>query len=475
MIFHHKISDLKAIKKWSKYSIFRIISEDRPPRDEPGSRMKVLKFLLENETDFKNTTKAWIVNSFIDLSARQEFIDLLIKHNMYFIVIPWNRPRYLKSSGRHAKITAAIGINRARNLAIKHGHLISEFTAVLDGDCFFTDNQWTDITDKIEEDQLSVARRHYSIPCSRSTIEHALSSDKAMLLAEPMPVFRHDSKIWFDNNIPFGQSDKLDFLFRLNHSKEIGHHHEMIDESLCKCLGLVHHISGSKYETEENMTLRLSLREKSLDTLLNKLDHLVFPPKLPNDYWKKIQGYFDFQGLYSHFAFNHSSGSKFVEIGSWLGASTCYLATEILNRKKDITLYAVDTWEGSDEPDHIKKIKSMGGPDALFDKFKNHMEASGVSNVVKPLRMTSIEASKRFEDNSLDVVFIDASHRYGDVLNDIKHWYPKVKSNGGKIAGHDYVAGNTVSEHGVVKAVHKFFQGKNLEISTGGRTWLHHK
>lgn len=462
------------VQQWSKYSIFRILSEDCPPRDEMGSRMKVLKFILENEENFENTTKGWIVNSFIDRSIRQDFIDLLVSKGMYVVVIPWARQKYNEAKTRREKINAAIGINRARNLAIEHGHLLSNFTFVLDGDCFFTKEQWMDVTQKIEEDQKTSQRRHYSVPCSRSTFEHALKSSAPLLLAEPMPVFRNDSQIKFDEMLPFGQGDKLEFLFRLNHKKEQGRHHEMINESLCKCFGLVHHLSGSNYEIEIDQKLRVSLREQSVDNLLNRLDNYQIPNRKPNTFWKTIQGYFDFQGLYSHFAFDHPSGSQFVEVGSWLGASTCYWANEIKNREKNIKVYAVDTWRGSDEDVHRQQIKQMGGDEALFNKFKLNIKNGGVDDIVTPIRMASVEASKLFEDESLDVVFIDASHKYQDVLEDLKSWFPKVKK-GGKIAGHDYVPSHKISVAGVIRAVNEFFKGKNLEISPAGRTWLHHK
>lgn len=463
-----------AHNHWKKYSIFRILSEDSLPRDEIGSRMKVLKFILENEENFDNVTKGWIVNSFIDRNVRQEFIDLLISKGMYVVVVPWARKRYAEARNRNEKINAAIGINRARNLAIEHGHLISNFTFVLDGDCFFTNRQWQDITEKIEEDQRISQRRHYSVPCSRSTFEHALKSSEPLLLAEPMPVFRHDSEMKFDESIPFGQGDKLQFLFKLNHRREQGRHHEMVNDSLCKCFGLVHHLSGSQYEIEENQSLRTNLRDQSLDHLINRLDNFKPPIRKPNTYWQTIQGYFDFQGLYSHFAFDHPSGSRFVEVGSWLGASMCYLATEVKNREKNIEIFAVDTWRGSDEEAHRQEISKMGGEDVLFARFNAHLKNAGVDHLVKPLRMTSVEASKLFADESLDVVFIDASHKYKDVLEDLRHWYPKVKK-GGKISGHDYVPSHKMSVSGVIKAVNEFFKNKNLEISPAGRTWLHHK
>ena len=60
-----------------------------------------------------------------------------------------------------------------------------------------------------------------------------------------------------------------------------------------------------------------------------------------------------------------------------------------------------------------------------------------------------------FEDNSLDFVFIDASHEYEDVKNDILAWLPKVK-RGGILAGHDYYV-NQDWFSGVKKAVNEIF------------------
>jgi len=71
-----------------------------------------------------------------------------------------------------------------------------------------------------------------------------------------------------------------------------------------------------------------------------------------------------------------------------------------------------------------------------------------------PIRKPSIEAANQFQDHSLDFVFIDASHEYEDVKNDIKAWLPKVKKNG-ILAGHDYYTGEQNYHPGVKKAVHE--------------------
>ena len=194
----------------------------------------------------------------------------------------------------------------------------------------------------------------------------------------------------------------------------------------------------------------------------------------PNVNWQKIQGWFDFRGLYSHFGWQLKDGDTFVEVGSWLGASAVYLAQEFVNRQKNIHLFCVDTWQGSNELEHKQKIAQLGGNENLYKKFLDNINESGLKNKIKSIRKSSIEASNDFEDNSLSVVFIDASHVYHDVINDLKSWYPKVKK-GGIIAGHDYYPSHPISDIGVVPAVQKFFKDKNLETCPAGRTWLHRK
>lgn len=54
------------------------------------------------------------------------------------------------------------------------------------------------------------------------------------------------------------------------------------------------------------------------------------------------------------------------------------------------------------------------------------------------LRETSEEACKRFDDESLDFVHIDAVHRYDHVIADLFRWWEKIIP-GGVLSGHDFV------------------------------------
>jgi len=146
------------------------------------------------------------------------------------------------------------------------------------------------------------------------------------------------------------------------------------------------------------------------------------------------ENWFTYPKLYSWFVQQMPSGSKIVEVGAWKGKSIAYLAVEVINSGKDIKIDAVDTWEGSPEsPDHLQDVYIKTG--RLYQLFLSNI--APVAHVINPIKMKSVDAANTYEDNSLDVVFIDACHTYECVKEDILAWYPKVKV-GGYISGHDY-------------------------------------
>ena len=59
------------------------------------------------------------------------------------------------------------------------------------------------------------------------------------------------------------------------------------------------------------------------------------------------------------------------------------------------------------------------------------------NNSVEIVTNTSVEYSKFVDNNSIDLVYIDADHDYESVKQDLNVWFPKVKT-GGFITGHDY-------------------------------------
>ncbi len=123
----------------------------------------------------------------------------------------------------------------------------------------------------------------------------------------------------------------------------------------------------------------------------------------------------------------NSGGKVFVELGSWLGLSTRIIASAIPN---DAKLYAIDTWKGS------PKLMNDTRLPKLYETFLSNCIRSGLAHKIYPIRMTTNEAAKIFH-RKIDFLFIDASHTYEAVYNDIMNWYPKLSENG-VICGDDW-------------------------------------
>lgn len=174
------------------------------------------------------------------------------------------------------------------------------------------------------------------------------------------------------------------------------------------------------------------------------------------------ENWFGYENFYSDIVNKFESGSHFVEVGVWKGMSACYMAVEIINSKKEIKFDCVDTWEFVETSSEISEEKFEN----LYNIFLTNIKP--VRHVINIVKSLSWDAAARYEDESLDFVFIDAGHDYNSVMNDLKSWYPKVKF-GGIIAGHDY------HYHcGVYPAVNEFFKEKN-GINQIGACWVYEK
>lgn len=170
-------------------------------------------------------------------------------------------------------------------------------------------------------------------------------------------------------------------------------------------------------------------------------------------FYKSIKGWFDFEDIYNFAVFfsHHNISSNFIEIGSFKGKSASYMGVEIIKSGKPINFYCVDTFISTDDGLSFRKN---------FDK-----NISLVSEVIKPLEMTSEKASKLFSNNIFDFIFIDADHSFDGVYNDLCRWYPKLKNNG-IIAGHDYDFPQCK------RAVDMFFGKLSMEVESIGKSWM---
>ncbi|HUI06237.1 MAG TPA: class I SAM-dependent methyltransferase [Verrucomicrobiae bacterium] len=123
-------------------------------------------------------------------------------------------------------------------------------------------------------------------------------------------------------------------------------------------------------------------------------------------------------------------GATIVEIGSFKGRSTCCLAYGCRGSKKHV--FAIDTFAGNDSD--FKEGVTFRGT-GYFDVFWSNLETRGLSSYVTPWRGQSRDAAKEWM-TPIDLLFIDGSHQYEDVLADFEDFFPHVKP-GGIIAFHD--------------------------------------
>jgi hypothetical protein len=154
-----------------------------------------------------------------------------------------------------------------------------------------------------------------------------------------------------------------------------------------------------------------------------------------------------------------------VELGCWKGRSSSCLGVEIINSGKEIELFCVDSWYFT--PDTEQPVSSQEEFDKVYSEFLQN--TLPIKDVLKIIRNPSFEAVKLFQDNSIDFMFIDASHYYKDVKLDNKLWLPKIKE-GGIIAGHDYF---TSVHPGVKQAVDECFP--DVETIPEQNVWFYKK
>jgi Methyltransferase domain len=119
-----------------------------------------------------------------------------------------------------------------------------------------------------------------------------------------------------------------------------------------------------------------------------------------------------------------------IEVGSWLGASTRYIAASMAD---DGVLYAIDTWLGS--PQEAVHLQDSRLP-YLYQLFLSNIKHAGLCHKVVPIRMTSQEASNALNVKA-DLIYLDGAHDTQSVCNDILSWYPHLNPYG-IICGDDW-------------------------------------
>ena len=162
--------------------------------------------------------------------------------------------------------------------------------------------------------------------------------------------------------------------------------------------------------------------------------------KLPS-HFNSVKGFIDHNEgicLYNY-ALNSSKKGPILEIGSYCGKSTIYIATAA--KKYSGCVYSVDHHTGSEENQvgweyhDIELFDEETGRINSFPEFMRNLRKANLLDTVVPIVSDSSLVS-RYWKIPLSMVFIDGGHTMEAAFNDLNNWKDKI-IKGGILAIHD--------------------------------------
>lgn len=144
---------------------------------------------------------------------------------------------------------------------------------------------------------------------------------------------------------------------------------------------------------------------------------------------------------------------KGVEVGVLDGA----FSSVLLNTIPGLELIGIDPYQAYSGYRDYKK-------QATFDRSRERAQqlAAKWPNFNLVIEM-SMDAVKKFADESIDFVYIDGNHSYDYVRDDIREWSKKVRA-GGVVSGHDYYVFKS-GAWGIIRAVDEYVKAHGYTLN----------
>lgn len=147
-----------------------------------------------------------------------------------------------------------------------------------------------------------------------------------------------------------------------------------------------------------------------------------------------------------------------VEIGSYKGKSTCYLASGS-KKGKGAKVYAIDAWdlEGNESGRF-----GFAKPET-YEAFEEQIKKAQVKQMVTPIKGFSLDVAKTWDGPKIGLLFIDGDHARRSVVRDFRAWRPYLVPGKSLVVFDDYTRNNP----GVMEAVNEdliqHFSHSNVE------------
>lgn len=227
------------------FVLYRIIGNDLVPRHRKGQSRENLRFILENEPQFPNCEKRFVLNRVVDPQEEAAIITMLEDAGFAYLHLPFSwqeyetvvwdihgvpseyapytkcfaglapaeQKRILMRICRH-KNNYVMHNNGARNAALEEGKKLAKWVLPFDGNCFITQKAWQGISDAVYS-QAHIP--YFVVPMARVTENNRLLDPlfSPEPIEEPQILFRRDTELCFNANFYYGRRPKVELLWRL--------------------------------------------------------------------------------------------------------------------------------------------------------------------------------------------------------------------------------------------------------------------
>ncbi|MBR0962705.1 class I SAM-dependent methyltransferase [Bradyrhizobium diazoefficiens] len=131
-----------------------------------------------------------------------------------------------------------------------------------------------------------------------------------------------------------------------------------------------------------------------------------------------------------------------LEVGSWAGASTITWAKAIKDLGLSGSVHCVDIWEPyfdleANKAEIYEEMNRAADKGGIFLEFQRNIAAAGVADIVTVTKGNSRDVLPRLTRSFYQIVFLDASHLYADIYNDITQ-AKELVADQGLLCGDDY-------------------------------------
>lgn len=187
----------------------------------------------------------------------------------------------------------------------------------------------------------------------------------------------------------------------------------------------------------------------------------------PNVYSNAVHGWHGDHPIF-YDLFDNLEPKLVLEIGTWKGQSAITMGLAAKELSLDTKIVCVDTWLGSIDfinaavkDDYDRDTKPIFGYPSVYYEFLTNVVKHNLEDIIIPFPQTSSIACRWLENKkmSFDLIYIDGSNDYRDVIMDLESAWPILKENG-VIFGDDY---NHHFFTDIKKAVNEFAKKYNQQ------------